>query len=164
MASADFCMFSVSLRRRLPTFEGTSCRPPQVRAITFIPCTCPSLLLYSLAVWGFVLFGRLTRIQQPQIGFVYLRSGLCRRLPSDSTSRWTPLPWANGWYSQPPFGTYTLELSPMLGAQRKKNHPTRVVFQSVEKPPVSLHFFCFFSRLVDEDECLHPPKRLPPTT
>ncbi|WP_310238335.1 hypothetical protein, partial [Brevibacillus nitrificans] len=30
--------------------------------------------------------------------------------------RWTPLPWANGWYSQPPFGTHTLELSPMLGA------------------------------------------------
>jgi hypothetical protein len=29
------------------------------------------------------------------------------------------LPWANGWYSQPPFGTYTLELSPMLGAPKK---------------------------------------------
>jgi hypothetical protein len=58
----------------------------------FRPMYLPNLLLHSLAVWGFTLFGRLARVQQPQIGFVYLRSGLCRRLPSDSASRRTPLP------------------------------------------------------------------------
>jgi hypothetical protein len=58
----------------------------------FHPMYLPDILLYSLAVWGFALLRRLARIQQPQIGFVYLRSGLCRRLPSDSASRRTPLP------------------------------------------------------------------------
>ena len=31
------------------------------------------------------------------IVFVFLGPGLCRQLPSDSTSRWTPLLLANGW-------------------------------------------------------------------
>ncbi len=29
--------------------------------------------------------------------FVFLRPEICSRFPSDSTSRWTPLPLANGW-------------------------------------------------------------------
>src|SRR5699024_12004277 len=34
------------------------------------------------------------------IWFVYLGSRVCRQLPSDSTSRWTPLSLANGSYYQ----------------------------------------------------------------
>lgn len=58
----------------------------------FRPMYLPNLLLHPLAVWGFV-----ARMQRPHLGFVVLRSGLCLRLPSDSTSRWTPLPLASGW-------------------------------------------------------------------
>jgi hypothetical protein len=32
--------------------------------------------------------------------FVFLRAEFCRQLPSDSTSRWTPLLLANGWQLQ----------------------------------------------------------------
>ena len=38
----------------------------------------------------------------PYMQFLFVRPGLCLRLPSDSTSRWTPLPLANGWCYQPP--------------------------------------------------------------
>jgi len=38
---------------------------------------------------------------------VYLGSALCLQLPSDSTSRWTPLLLANGWHYQPPYRTCT---------------------------------------------------------
>jgi hypothetical protein len=34
--------------------------------------------------------------------FVFLRPELCRKLPSDSTSQWTPLLLANGWQLQAP--------------------------------------------------------------
>ena len=30
----------------------------------------------------------------PCMKFLFVRPDVCRRLPSDSTSRWTPLPWA----------------------------------------------------------------------
>jgi len=36
------------------------------------------------------------------IVFVFLGPELCRQLPSDSTSRWTPLLLANGWWLQTP--------------------------------------------------------------
>jgi hypothetical protein len=36
------------------------------------------------------------------IVFVFLGPELCRQLPSDSTSRWTPLLLANGWRLQTP--------------------------------------------------------------
>ncbi|TKI57576.1 hypothetical protein E8L90_20125 [Brevibacillus antibioticus] len=108
----------------------------------FHPMYLPNLLLYPLAVLDFVLFNKLVRVQQPQIRFMYLRSGLCRRLPSDSTSRWTHLPWANGWYSQPPFETYTLELSPMLGALKKAEASASaqltLLFGSHVRPPFCL--------------------------
>jgi len=48
MASADFCMFSAPSRRRLPTVVGVSCRPPRVRTVTFVPCTCP---IYCCTPW-----------------------------------------------------------------------------------------------------------------
>ena len=34
----------------------------------------------------------LTHSQMPYMKFLSVRSDICRRLPSDSTSRWTPLP------------------------------------------------------------------------
>lgn len=48
MASADFCMFNAPSRRRLPTIVGVPCRPPRVRAVAFVPCTCP---IYCCTLW-----------------------------------------------------------------------------------------------------------------
>ena len=53
-------------------------------------------ILIPFSLWDFILFSRLIH-NMCLIMFVFLRSEICRRLPSDSTSRWTPLPWANGW-------------------------------------------------------------------
>jgi hypothetical protein len=36
----------------------------------------------------------------PHLRFLFVGSGLCLQLPSDSTSRWTPLPLANSSYCQ----------------------------------------------------------------
>ena len=53
-------------------------------------------ILIPFSLWDFILFSRLIH-SMCLIMFVFLRSEICRRLPSDSTSRWTPLSWANGW-------------------------------------------------------------------
>ena len=45
---------------------------------------------------------------KPYMQFLFVRPGFCLRLPSDSTSRWTPLPLANASYCQGAFGTFTL--------------------------------------------------------
>ena len=43
---------------------------------------------------GLWLNGNLTHGHMPCMKFPFVRPDVCRRLPSDSTSRWTPLPWA----------------------------------------------------------------------
>src|SRR5690606_20523376 len=48
----------------------------------------------------------------------FVGPSVCRRLPSDSTSRWTPLSLANTSHCKGVFGTYTLELLLMLGTQK----------------------------------------------
>ncbi|MEX0605276.1 MAG: hypothetical protein WD623_16030 [Marinobacter sp.] len=45
----------------------------------------------SVQVLGFDDNGRLTRCDR-LMRFLFVRPVLCLRLPSDSTSRWTPLP------------------------------------------------------------------------
>ncbi|SDI78388.1 hypothetical protein SAMN05421868_110169 [Paenibacillus naphthalenovorans] len=47
------------------------------------------------------------------------KPGTSLRLPSDSASRRTPLPSATVGARQPPFGTFTLEMTPMLGVHSK---------------------------------------------
>jgi hypothetical protein len=47
------------------------------------------------AVLDFTLLCKLVRFTWPYIHFLFVGPGLCLRLPSDSTSRWTPLPSAN---------------------------------------------------------------------
>jgi hypothetical protein len=96
----------LQVQRRLPTtvtkLLGVPCRPPQIRTSSFRSCTRPSLLPQLLAALDFVMPSWLVRLKQPQIGFVYLRSSVCLRLPSDSASRRTPLPLANGRRSPAP--------------------------------------------------------------
>jgi hypothetical protein len=85
---------------------GQVCRPPRVRVTASAPHP-PHLLRYRLMAMGFALSRRLTPIPQPFMRFVSLGSELCRRLPSDPTSRWTPLPLASSFRHQDLQGTLT---------------------------------------------------------
>ena len=115
MASADFCepfktpceIFSRHRQAR---------RPPRVRTAAFTPHP-PHLLHHLLMVMGFALSRKLALAIQPDMRFVFLGSAFCLRLPSDPTSRWTPLPLANSFHHQDLQGTCTPKLLPMPGTR-----------------------------------------------
>ena len=113
MASADFCEpfkipYGILSRHRQAR------RPPRVRTAAFPPHP-PHLLHHPLMVMGFALSRKLTRMIKPDMRFVFLRSAFCLRLPSDPTSRWTPLPLAKSFHHQDLQGTCTPKLLPMPG-------------------------------------------------
>jgi hypothetical protein len=91
-------------------------RPPRVRTAAFPPHP-PHLLHHHLMVMGFALSRKLAQMIQPDMRFVFLRSAFCLRLPSDPTSRWTPLPLANSFHHQDLQGTFTPKLLPMPGTR-----------------------------------------------
>jgi len=95
---------------------GQVCRPPRVRATASVPHP-PHLPRCRLMATGFALSRRLTPIPQPCMRFVSLGSELCRRLPSDPTSRWTPLPLASSFRHQDLQGTLTPGPLPMPGTR-----------------------------------------------
>ena len=120
MASADFCHGirarlldpqPIRLARDAPGQHG---RSPRVRAAASAPHP-PHLLRYPLMAMGFALSCKLTRISQPFMRFVSLGSELCLGLPSDPTSRWTPLPPASSFRHQDLQGTLTPKPLPMPG-------------------------------------------------
>jgi hypothetical protein len=116
MASADFCEpfkipYGIFSRHRQDR------RPPRVRTAAFPPHP-PHLLHHRLMVMGFALSCKLTRVIQPDMRFVLLRSAFCLRLPSDPTSRWTPLPSASSFHHQDLQGTSTPKLLPMPGTHK----------------------------------------------
>jgi hypothetical protein len=88
-ASADFCRFNLTSQSGLP-LPRPGDRSPQVSALTF-PAHRPHLLLRLLVASDFVVSGHLV---QPHslMRFVFLRSQLCLRLPSDTASRQRPCP------------------------------------------------------------------------
>lgn len=71
---------------------GQDGRSPRVRTSSFAPHP-PHLPENSIMATGFVLSSKLTVSLRPRMRFVFLGSWLCLRLPSDPTSRWTPLPF-----------------------------------------------------------------------
>ena len=87
-----------------PLVGSISCRPPRVRAITFI--SQPPHLLYGVRVaLDFFLSCRVVRpksalyevsVRRPETLPVLALLSLHIRLPSDPTSRWAPLPSASG--------------------------------------------------------------------
>ena len=116
MASADFCEpfkipYGIFSRHRQVR------RPPRVRTAAFPPHP-PHLLHHHLMVMGFALSRKLAQMIQPDMRFVFLRSAFCLRLPSDPTSRWTPLPLANSFHHQDLQGTCTPKLLPMPGTRK----------------------------------------------
>ena len=54
--------------------------------------------------------------------FVFLRPEICRRLLSDSTSRWTPLPLANGWQLIAPITDLNRQIYSPCSAQKKRGY------------------------------------------
>ena len=86
-----------------PLVGSISCRPPRVRAITFI--SQPPHLLYGVRVaLDFFLRCRVVRpksalyevsVRRPETLPVLALLSLHIRLPSDPTSRWAPLPLAS---------------------------------------------------------------------
>ena len=106
---------------------GVSLRPPQIRTSSFRSFTRPSLLLQPLVAWDFVLSWRLVRLEQPRIGFVYLRSSFCLQLPSDSASRLTPLLLANGRRSPAPVRDFHPRDDAHAGRTKKRLDENRQV-------------------------------------
>jgi hypothetical protein len=96
---------------------GHICRPPRVRVTASAPHP-PHLLGYRLMATGFALSCKLAPIPQPHMRFVFLGSELCLGLPSDPTSRWTPLPLASSFRHQDLQGTLTPKPLPMPGTHK----------------------------------------------
>ena len=107
MTSADFLQFVVT------TFFP-SARPPRVSAATFASCICCIYALKLGQYWTSFWYGNSSVSGMPYIQFLVcqhimncvevLPAGTLFsphiRLPSDSTSRWTPLSSANSSYCQ----------------------------------------------------------------
>jgi len=74
-------------------------RPPRVSVAASAPSP-PHLLRHRLMAMGFALSRKLAPVPQPRMRFVFLGSEFCLGLPSDPTSRWTPLPSANSYRHQ----------------------------------------------------------------
>ena len=101
--------------------SGQSCRPPRVRITASAPHP-PHLPKYRLMAAGFVLSRELTPVPQPPMRFLFIGSELCFRLPSDPTSRWTPLLSASSFCHQDLQGTLTPKPLSMPGT---RDTPTR---------------------------------------
>ena len=78
----------------------SSARPPRVSVATFTSYICCIYTLKFGQYWTLFWRGNSSVSSMPYIQFLFVRPRLCRRLPSDSTSRWTPLPLANSSYCQ----------------------------------------------------------------
>lgn len=100
ITSADFCAFSTAFGSGY-LFQGIPRIPPRVPHASFSPSICH---IYS--AWFHVVIGLRLVMQpdphaKPYMWFLFVRPEICPwlacshiRLPSDFTSRWTPLPSA----------------------------------------------------------------------
>jgi hypothetical protein len=98
-------MFSYTFRYRLLKEEtilylSIPFRPPRVRAITFISYICQIYCMGFGQCWTLFCYANSSAPSQPLIWFLFIRPRFCLRLPSDSTSPWTPLPLASGSHYQ----------------------------------------------------------------
>ena len=100
MASADFLQFVVTMFRFEYVYSYAPARPPRVSVTTFTSYICCIYALKFGQYWTSFCLGNSSVSNTPYIQFLFVRPRLCRGLPSDSTSRWTPLPLANSSYCQ----------------------------------------------------------------
>src|SRR5690606_34658650 len=109
--------------------SGTPVRPPRVRAIAFLPCNRRIYCMELGQYWTLFCTANSSIPIQPYMQFLFVGSGFCLRLPSDSTSRWTPLPLANSSYCQVCSGLSPPSYSPCRA--HSKNSSKQFLFTAV---------------------------------
>ena len=92
----------------------------------------------------------------PCMKFLFVRPDVCRRLPSDSTSRWTPLPWAMRF----PLLGLARDLHPLANAHAER---------TIEHVRIPVILTCFFEGTTSaiptlSPPCKYTPKALPKTS
>src|SRR5699024_9972322 len=97
----------------------TPVRSPRVRAITFLPCNCCIYYMELVQYRTSFCFANSSIPSQPYMQFLFVSSGFCLRLPSDSVSRQTPVPLANSVYCQSCSRLSTPSYSPCLAHLKK---------------------------------------------
>src|SRR5574344_2677950 len=85
MGSADFSQFVVTMANE------TTCETSPLKARALSPHLSATSTRTSSNFLDFTSFGRLIRISGPYMWFLFVGPRVCLQLPSDSTSRWTPL-------------------------------------------------------------------------
>ena len=75
-------------------------RPPRVSTTAFLSCNCQIYCMGFGQYWTSLCSASSSFPSQPFIWFLFVSSRVCVRLPSDSTSPWTPLSFANSSYCQ----------------------------------------------------------------
>src|SRR6266849_3977556 len=120
--SADFCRPVRMDRSTLSPDSGTNGRSPEVSSTAF-RTQPPNLQPVPLMDMGFAVTCPLTRHRMPQIRFLYIGSHVCSTLLSDLASRRRPCASLLLHLHQVVEGTYTPELSNMLGTHEKGRNP-----------------------------------------
>ncbi len=117
MPSADFCC---EIKASCDAFSHvfvTRNRSPEVSSTAF-PAQPPNLQPASLMDMGFAVIGQLARRRMPQIRFLYIGWQICSTLLSDPPSPERPCASLLLHLHQVAEGTFTPELSNMLGTPK----------------------------------------------
>ena len=119
MPSADFCCEIKAPCDAFSHESATHSRSPEVSSTAF-RTQPPNLQPVPLMDMGFAVIGQLARRRMPQIRFLYIGSYVCSTLPPDPASRRRPCASLLLHLHQVVEGTFTPELSNMLGTPRKR--------------------------------------------
>ena len=96
MTSADFSTFNHTSLYGLDC--SVSLRPPRISALTFLPYICRIYTTRFGQYRTLLCLASSSTLHMPYMRFLFVRPGVCYCLLSDSTSRWTPLAFANSSY------------------------------------------------------------------
>ncbi len=112
-------------------------RPPRVRMITFHSCHCLIYCRRFVQYWTLLCCASSSLSSQPYMRFLFVSASVCVRLPSDSTSQWTPLPFTNSSYCQACSGLSPPSYHPCRAHTKKEADSHQLLFLfillSVEK-------------------------------
>jgi len=118
MPSADFCREIKAPYGAFSREFATHSRSPEVSSTAF-SAQPPNLQPASLMDMGFAVIGQLARRRMPQIRFLYIGWQVCSTLLSDPPSPERPCASLLLHLHQVVEGTFTPELSNMLGTPKK---------------------------------------------
>src|ERR1039457_6802933 len=116
--AADFCRPVRTDPSILSPDSRTNGRSPEVSSTAF-RTQPPNLQPVPLMDMGFAVIGQLARHRMPQIRFLYIGSHVCSALLSDPASRRRPCASLLLHLHQVVEGTFTPELSNMLGTRKR---------------------------------------------